>query len=159
VRAHDTKANARGRVVKRYEVVYRAKVRADDSRTVTRLRQETHPTKVAADARAAELNARKHRPAIDPSEVRTLGDRSLAEWAGDWLDSQQARADDGYLTDDTVDGYDMLLKQYVLPEPGTESIASIGVTDIDRCMSALSARKPVPATRFTRRRSSTPGTC
>jgi len=55
VRAHDTKANARGRVVKRYEVVYRAKVRTDDGRTVTRLRQETHPTKSAAEARAAEL--------------------------------------------------------------------------------------------------------
>jgi hypothetical protein len=41
VRAHDTKANARGRVVKRYEVVYQAKVRTDDGRTVTRLRQET----------------------------------------------------------------------------------------------------------------------
>ncbi|MDT5400050.1 MAG: hypothetical protein QOK33_3281 [Mycobacterium sp.] len=111
VRAHDTKANARGRVVKRYEVVYQAKVRTDDGRTVTRLRQETHPTKTAAEAaieqlavvlgaallelaqrhasllgvepiaspfaRAAQLNARKHRRAIDPAERRARGNRSF----------------------------------------------------------------------------------
>jgi integrase len=141
VRAHDTKANARGRIVKRYEVVYRAKVRTDDGRTVTRLRQEAHPTKAAADARAAQLNSRKYRRAVDPSEVRKLGDRSPAEWAGDWLDSQQGRADDGYLTNDTVEGYGKLLNYYVLPELGTAPIASNSVTDIDRFMSRLSARR------------------
>jgi hypothetical protein len=83
VRAHDTKANARGRVVKRYEVVYRAKVRTDDGRIETRLRQETHPTKAAADARAAELNARKHRRAVDPAEQRARGNRSFDEWGRD----------------------------------------------------------------------------
>jgi hypothetical protein len=105
VRAHDTKANARGRVVKRYEVIYRAKVRTEDGRTVTRLRQETHPTKSAAEAQAAELNARKHRRAIDPAEQRARGNRTFAEWAGDWLDARQTRVALGKLKQRSAEDY------------------------------------------------------
>ena len=91
VREHETTKSARGRVVKRYEVVYRAKVRTDDGKIVTRLRQETHPTKAAAETRAAELNARKHRRAVDPAEQRARGNRTFDQWAADWLASQQTR--------------------------------------------------------------------
>lgn len=141
VRAHDTKQTARGRIVKRYEVVYRAKVRTDDGRVVTRLRQETHPTKAAAEARAAELNARKHRRAIDPSEARARGNRTFDDWASDWLDSQRLRVADGALKQRTVDGYCNELNRYVLPEFGEEPIASIDVMAIDRFMARLSVRK------------------
>ena len=56
IRTHETKQRARVKVVKRYEVVYRAKVRTDDGRVVSRLRQEIHPTREAAEARSsAEL--------------------------------------------------------------------------------------------------------
>jgi integrase len=60
IRTHETKQRARVKVVKRYEVVYRAKVRTDDGRVVSRLRQEIHPTREAAEARVAELNSHKH---------------------------------------------------------------------------------------------------
>lgn len=122
-------------------MVYRAKVRTDDGRVVTRLRQETHPTKAAADARAAELNARKHRRAIDPSEARARGNRSFDDWASDWLDSQRLRVADGALKQRTVDGYGDLLNRYVLPEFGDEPVASIDVMAIDRFMARLSVRK------------------
>ncbi|UCZ61465.1 tyrosine-type recombinase/integrase [Mycolicibacterium phocaicum] len=141
VRTHDTKATARGKVVKRYEVVYRAKVRTDDGRTVTRLRQETHPTKAAAEARAAELNARKHRRAVDPAEARKRGNRTFGEWAGDWLDSQRLRQAGGYVKQNTVDGYADLLDRYVLPDFADEPIGSIDVMAIDRYMARLSVRK------------------
>ena len=46
IRSHETKQRARGKTVKTYAVVYRAKVRTDDGRVVSRLRQETHATKL-----------------------------------------------------------------------------------------------------------------
>ncbi len=141
VRKHETKTVERGKVKYRYEVVYRAKVRTDDGRTVTRLRQETHPTKAAADARAAELNARKHRRAVDPAEARKRGNRTFGEWAGDWLDSQRLRQVGGYVKQNTVDGYANLLDLYVLPEFADEPIGSIDVMAIDRFMARLSVRK------------------
>lgn len=141
VRAHDTKANARGRVVKRYEVVYRAKVRTDDGRTVTRLRQETHPTRAAAEARAAELNARKHRRAIDPAEQRARGNRSFDEWASDWLDAQRTRVALGKLKQRSAEDYGKLLNRYVLPELGATAIADVDALAVDQFMARLSVRK------------------
>ena len=41
IRTHETKQRSRGKPVKTYAVVYRTKVRTDDGRTVTRLRQES----------------------------------------------------------------------------------------------------------------------
>ena len=49
IRTHETKQRARGKTVKTYAVVYRAKVRTDDGRVVSRLRQETHASKAAAE--------------------------------------------------------------------------------------------------------------
>lgn len=141
VREHETTRTARGRVVNRYEVVYRAKVRTDDGRVVTRLRQETHPTKAAADARAAELNARKHRRAIDPAEQPARGNRSFDQWATDWLDSQQTKVALGKLKKRTADDYGNLLNRYVLPELGTEAIADVDALAIDQFMARLSVRK------------------
>lgn len=138
VRKHETK---RGQAKFRYEVVYRAKVRTDDGRIETKLRQETHPTKKAADARAAELNSRKHRRAVDPAEQRARGDRTFDQWASDWLDSQHLRAAGGYLKERTVNGYGDVLDRYVLPELGAEAIADIDVMAIDRFMARLSVRK------------------
>jgi len=51
--AHETKQTSGGKVMKRYEVVYRAKVR-EHGQAVTRLRQETYTTREAAEAFAAE---------------------------------------------------------------------------------------------------------
>lgn len=138
VRRHETK---RGTAKYRYEVVYRVKVRTDDGLAVTRLRQETHPTKAAADARAAELNARKHRRAVDPAEARKRGNRTFGQWASDWLDSQHLRVAGGFLKEVTVTGYGDVLDRYVLPEFEHEPIGAIDVMAIDRFMARLSVRK------------------
>lgn len=42
IRTHDTKQTSRGKVVKRYEVVYRAKVREHDGRDVVAPRDLHH---------------------------------------------------------------------------------------------------------------------
>ena len=80
IRTHETKQRARGKPVKTYAMVYRAKLRTDDGRMATRLRQETHATKAAAQARVAELNAHRHSHTTDPAEQRKRGQRSLADW-------------------------------------------------------------------------------
>lgn len=57
-------------MVKRYEVVYRAKVRVN-GQVITRLRQETYTTLKAAEARRDELNAHRHTAHVtDLSEQR-----------------------------------------------------------------------------------------
>ena len=61
-------------------MVYRTKIRTDDGRIITRLRQETHATKAAAEARVAELNVHRHTHTTDPAEQRKRGRRSLADW-------------------------------------------------------------------------------
>ncbi len=97
IRMHETKHRSRGKLVKTYAVVYRAKVRTDDGRIVTRLRQETHATKAAAEARVAELNAHRHSHTTDPAERRKRGQRSVADWSTDWLASQRVKVASGHL--------------------------------------------------------------
>ena len=118
IRSHETKQRARGKTVKTYAVVYRAKVRTDDGRVVSRLRQETHATKAAAEARVAELNAHRHSHTTDPAEQRKRGQRSLADWSADWLASQRVKVASGQLKARTLDEYGRLLDCYVLPDAG-----------------------------------------
>ncbi len=70
IRTHETKQTSRGKVVKRYEVVNRCRVRDKDGSVVMRLRQESHATREAAEARLTELNAAKHTHTTDPGEQR-----------------------------------------------------------------------------------------
>ena len=105
IRSHETKQRARGKTVKTYAVVYRAKVRTDDGRVVSRLRQESHATKAAAEARVAELNAHRHSHTTDPAEQRKRGQRSLADWSADWLASQRVKVASGQLKARTLGEY------------------------------------------------------
>ena len=109
IRSHETKQRARGKTVKTYAVVYRAKVRTDDGRVVSRLRQETHATKAAAQARVAELNAHRHSHTTDPAEQRKRGQRSLADWSADSLASQRVKVVNGQLKARTLGEYGRLL--------------------------------------------------
>lgn len=77
--------------MKRYEVVYRAKVR-EHGQAVTRLRQETYTTREAAEARRDELNSHRHHAHVtDLSEQRRRGARSLDEYAADGLQHNGSR--------------------------------------------------------------------
>jgi integrase len=125
IRTHDTKQASRGKVVKRYEVVYRAKVR-EYGQTVTRLRQETYTTREAAEARRDELNYHRHHAhATDPSEQRRRGARSLDEYAADWTAAQRIKVASGKLKERTLDEYAKLFDRYVSPELGHLPITAI----------------------------------
>ena len=137
IRSHETKQRARGKTVKTYAVVYRAKVRTDDGRMVSRLRQETHATKAAAEARVAELNAHRHSHTTDPAEQRKRGQRSLADWSADWLASQRVKVAGGQLKARTLDEYGRLLDCYVMPELGHVPIAAVTPAQLEALIGEL----------------------
>lgn len=137
IRCHETKQRARGKTVKTYAVVYRAKVRTGDGRMVSRLRQETHASKAAAEARVAELNGHRHSHTTDPAEQRKRGQRSLAEWSVDWLASQQVKAAAGQLKARTLDEYGRLLDRYVLPDLGQVPIAAVTPAQLEALIGEL----------------------
>ena len=118
IRTHETKQRTRGKTVKTYAVVYRAKVRTNDGRIESKLRQESHPTREAAEARGAELNAHRQTHTTDPAEQRKRGARSMAEWSADWLASLRVKVASGQLKARTLDEYGDLLNRYVVPELG-----------------------------------------
>ena len=137
IRSHETKQRARGKTVKTYAVVYRAKVRTDNGRVVARLRQETHATKAAAEARVAELNAHRQNHTTDPAEQRKRGQRSLADWSADWLASQRVKVASGQLKVRTLDEYSRLLDRYVLPELGHVPIAAVTPAQLEQLIGGL----------------------
>jgi integrase len=137
VRVHETKQRSRGKPIRTYAVVYRAKERTDDGRIVTRLRQETHATRAAAEARVAELRAHRHHHTTDPAEQRRRGQRSLAEWSTDWLASQRVKVVAGQLKQRTLDEYARLLDCYVMPELGHVPIAAVTPAQLEHLIAGL----------------------
>ena len=119
-------------------MVYRTKVHTDDGRVMTRLRQETHATKAAAEARVAELNSRRYNHTTDPAEQRRRGQRCLADWAADWLASQRMKVISGQLKARTLDEYARLLGCYVMPELGHVPIAAVTPAQLEQLIGALS---------------------
>ena len=83
IRAHETKQRARGKVVKRYEVVYRARSSTDDGRVVSRLRQESQTdarscrgARCRAERTPAQPHHRSRRAAqARPTKLRRKVDR------------------------------------------------------------------------------------
>ena len=137
VRTHDTKQTSRGKVVKRCEVVYRAKVR-EHGQAVTRLRQETYTTREAAEARRDELNSHRHHAhATDPSEQRRRGARSLDEYAADRIAAQRIKVASGKLKERTLDEYAKLFDRYVSPELGHLPIAAITPAQLEKLIADL----------------------
>jgi integrase len=137
IRTHDTKQTSRGKVVKRYEVVYRAKVR-ERGQAATRLRQETYTTREAAEARRDELNSHRHHAhATDPSEQRRRGARSLDDYATDWIAAQRIKVASGNLKERTLDEYGKLFYRYVSPGLGHLPIAAITPAQLEQLIADL----------------------
>ncbi|BBY84855.1 prophage integrase [Mycolicibacterium tokaiense] len=57
-----------------------------------RARQESHPTREAAEARVAELNAAKHTTGTSTlAEQRKAGELPFGHYARGWLDAQAVK--------------------------------------------------------------------
>ena len=84
IRAHETNAKRKGKVVKRYEVVWRE--------PTGKSRQESYPTREAAEARRDELNAAKHTlgGTTALADARKLARRTFGDYAESWLTGSTA---------------------------------------------------------------------
>lgn len=157
VRAHETKQKRKGKALKRYEVVWREPVRDDFGLPTgtTRARQETYATRADAEARRDELNAARHTIGTSAlAEQRKAGELPFGYYARAWLDAQALKVAQGKLKQRTVDGYDRLLRCYVLDELGGTAIAAVSPAHCETMLTNL-VRRP---SRQGDRKPLTPGT-
>lgn len=140
IRAHDTKQKRKGKVVKRYVVAWREPATDPATGLPTgkeRARQESYPTREAAEARRDELNAAKHTGGTSAlADAKKAGQLPFAHYAAAWLDQQAVKVSQGKLKGGTADEYGRLLRCYVLGELGGTAIAAITAT---RCEALLAA--------------------
>jgi integrase len=150
IRAYNTTQKRKGKVVKRYEVVWREPATDANGLAIpgkTRARQESYPTREAAEARRDELNNAKHTTGTSSlADQRKAGMLTFGHYTQAWLAAQQVRVASGKLKADTVDGYESRLAVYALPEFGGKAIASITPAHCEQFLASLVARGMTPAT-------------
>lgn len=150
IRAHQTTAKRKGKPVKRYEVCWREPATDPTTGLPTgkmRSRQESYPTREAAEARRDELNAAKHTTGTTTlADQRKAGTLTFGHYAAAWLAAQRVRVASGKLKSDTVDGYERRLAVYALPEFGGRAIGSITPAQCEQFLAALVGRGITPAT-------------
>src|SRR4051794_25792148 len=94
IRAHETTAKRKGKLVKRYEVCWREAHPTQPGRH--RARQESFATREAAEARRDALNNAKHSLGGTASlaDAKKAGARLFGEYAASWLDVLAVRVAD-----------------------------------------------------------------
>lgn len=159
IRASDTKGRRNGKALKRYEVVWREPVRDSfglpvplnpahpDGAKKMRARQESYPTREAAQARVDELNAARHTTGTNTlAEQRKAGELTFGHYAQSWVESQSVKVATGRLKSSTLDEYERVLKCYVLDQFGPKAIASITPHDLESWLAGMVGRKLAPKT-------------
>lgn len=150
IRAHETSQKRKGRVVKRYEVVWREPVRDDyglpvveaNGKTKMRSRQESFATREDAEARRDELNAAKHSgQASALAEQKKAGDLPFGYYAQAWIESQQVKVAQGRLKQRTLNGYGQVVRHDLLPTFGAKAIGAISPKDCEDFLAALVRRQ------------------
>ncbi|WP_047888889.1 tyrosine-type recombinase/integrase [Rhodococcus sp. ARP2] len=150
VKSYETKQRNRGKPVKTYKVIWK-EVERDayglpiptdpanpEGRKRTRNRQESFPTREAAEARRDELNAAKHTGQTSSlADQRKAGDLPFGYYAQAWIESQQVKVSQGRLKQRTLDDYENVLKRYSLDRFGGKTIASITPRDCEEFLATL----------------------
>lgn len=148
VRAHQTKEKRNGKPVKRYEVCWREPATDPTTGLPTgkmRSRQESYPTREAAEVRRDELNAARHTGTTTAlADAKKAGAQTYGHYAAAWLDAQRRRHAEGTLKIGTLDNYERVLAHDILPRFGGKAIGAITLADCEAFRADL-------ATRLTRR--------
>lgn len=137
IRAHNTTTKRKGKTVKRYEVVWREPHPTQPGKQ--RSRQESYPTREAAESRRDELNNAKHSigGTAALADAKKAGELPFGHYAESWLDAQVAAVGNGELKAATAAKYKRLLEFYVLPELGGTPIAAINAARCRKFRAAL----------------------
>ena len=154
IRTHETASRRRGKSVRRYEVIWREPVRDGfglpvplnpanpDGPKQMRSRQESYPTREAAQARVDELNVARHTTGTSSlAEQKKAGELPFGYYAQAWLESLAVRVQQGTLKQRTYDDSHRQLRRYVLDRFGGRAIASISPMDAEQFVAAL-VRQP-----------------
>ncbi|WP_412475540.1 tyrosine-type recombinase/integrase [Gordonia sp. LUNF6] len=150
IRAHETTVKSKGRAVKRYEVVWREPVRDEyglpvktaSGKPKLRARQESYPTRDAAEARRDELNAAKHSGTASAlADQKIAGDLPFGHYAKAWIDSQALKVVQGRLKQRTLNDYENVLRLYSLQSFGGKAIGSITPHDCELFLAGLVSRQ------------------
>jgi integrase len=148
IRAHNTAIKRKGKVVKRYEVCWREPATDPTTGLPTgkmRARQESYPTREAAEARRDELNNTKHNVGGTAAlaDAKKAGQRPFAHYAAGFIARQRSKVAAGKLKARTCERYEGTIKHHLLKPFGAKAVGAITVTDCERFRADLLAtRRP-----------------
>ncbi|BDH56577.1 tyrosine-type recombinase/integrase [Tsukamurella sp. PLM1] len=146
IRAHETTTKRKGRPVKRYEVVWREPIRDEfglpilDARGKPKLRsrQESHPTREAAEARRDELNNAKHSGTVSQlADQRMAGSKPLGHYAQEFFKSQQGTVKPG-----SIALSEAIYRRYLAEPFGQKATATITAADVRAFRAAMLSPRP-----------------
>ena len=148
IRAHNTTQRNRrkGKPVKRYEVVWREHATDPTTGLPTgkqRSRQESYPTREAAEARRDELNAAKHTATGTTAlaDAKKAGELPFGHYAQGWLARQRTKVADGRLKLRTCERYEGTVRYNLLPCFGSRPIGAITLLDCEQFRADLASRR------------------
>src|SRR5215207_936242 len=146
IRAHNTAIKRKGKVVKRYEVVWREPATDPTTGLPTgkqRSRQESYPTRELAEARRDELNNAKHNVGGTAAlaDAKKAGELPFAHYAAGFVARQQSKVAAGKLKARTCERYEGTIKAHLLPVFGAKAVGAITVTDCEQFRANLLANR------------------
>ena len=148
IRAHETTAKRKGKPVRRYEVVWREPTTDKNGLLIPgkiRSRQESYPTREAAEARRDALNNAKHNVGGTAAlaDAKKAGALPFAHYAAGFIARQRSKVAAGKLKSRTCERYEGTIKVHLLPVFGGKAVTAVTVTDCERFRADLLAtRRP-----------------
>jgi integrase len=110
-----------------------------------RARQESYPTRDAAEARRDELNAAKHTlgGTTALADAKKAGQTPFSTYAAGFIARQRSKVAAGKLKARTCERYEATIKAHLLPVFGGKAVSAITVTDCEQFRAGLLAtRRP-----------------
>jgi integrase len=145
IRSYDTQRKRKGKTVRVHRVIWREQATDANGLPIPGkliARQETYPTREAAEARRDELNAARHTTGTTAlADQRKAGMLTFGHYAQAWLDQQAVKVSQGKLKSRTVSDYDRLLRCYVLLALGPMAVAAVTSTHTEQLLATL-VRQP-----------------
>ena len=144
VRKIETSKRRNGKPVAHYEVRWTEVAITTEGKRRKKYRQETYPTRAAADDRVTEIE----RATLTASRVvgRSEREEPFATYAEAWVREARDAVALGELKARSVSDREGALRRYVLPTFATRPVGGISRTDARDFRSALVARGLAPAT-------------
>ena len=146
IRPHETTAKRKGKLVKRYEVCWREPATAPTTGLPTgkmRSRQESYPTRDAAEARRDELNNAKHTVGGPTAlaNAKKAGELPFAHYAAGFIARQRSKVAAGKLKARTCERYGGTITTHLLPVFGAKAVGAITVTDCEQFRAGMLANR------------------